>query len=145
MKIFQLEQENASLINNISRLKHEIENLKERIRCCEDPEIASDIRELKSKGYKTDRASIIVLEDYFTKVTKSSDSAMSRKLLSLSERELEICEMIRRGLCSRSIATNLKIAPKSVENHRNNIRRKLGIINNPINLKTYLRSLGLQD
>ena len=48
---------------------------------------------------------------------------------SLSSRELQIAEMIEKGLSSKEIATALFITKKTVDFHRNNIRKKLGLKN----------------
>jgi two-component system invasion response regulator UvrY len=48
---------------------------------------------------------------------------------SLSERELEIINFIRRGLSSKEIASELFISKKTVEVHRYNILKKLNLTN----------------
>jgi DNA-binding NarL/FixJ family response regulator len=45
----------------------------------------------------------------------------------LTDRELEVFRMIGRGLSTRSIAEELDVAPKTVETHRHNIKKKLGL------------------
>lgn len=44
----------------------------------------------------------------------------------LTDREIEILELIGRGMPSRTIAENLGISPRTVGAHRSNIRDKLG-------------------
>jgi len=46
---------------------------------------------------------------------------------SLSDRELEIMEMIGNGLGSREIADRLHISIKTIESHREHIKAKLGL------------------
>ena len=57
----------------------------------------------------------------------------------LTPRELNICELIRSGKSSKQIASNLNISLGTVNKHREQIRRKLGISNKEINLGTYLK------
>jgi DNA-binding NarL/FixJ family response regulator len=45
----------------------------------------------------------------------------------LSPTELHICAMLRESYLSWEIAQQLSITERSVENHRSNIRRKLGL------------------
>lgn len=52
-----------------------------------------------------------------------------RGVTSLSDRELEIFEMIGNGICTRDIATQLNISIKTVETHRAHIKCKLGLTN----------------
>ena len=48
---------------------------------------------------------------------------------SLSDRELEVFEMIGRGFTTREVAERLSISPKTVESHRARIKAKLDIDN----------------
>lgn len=50
-------------------------------------------------------------------------------LNSLSEREIEIIQLIKNGLSSKEIAVKLEISLKTVEVHRHNILRKLSLKN----------------
>ncbi len=49
----------------------------------------------------------------------------------LSDRELEILEMIGRGVATKNIADKLCISTRTVEAHRSHIKEKLGIIDGP--------------
>jgi DNA-binding NarL/FixJ family response regulator len=59
----------------------------------------------------------------------------------LSARESEICQMIKVGSTSKSIANKLNVTVGTVQKHREKIRKKLGISNKNINLATYLKNL----
>lgn len=48
---------------------------------------------------------------------------------SLSDRELQVFEMIGRGLNTKQIATRLGLSNKTIESHRENIKAKLGLVN----------------
>ncbi len=54
---------------------------------------------------------------------EGSQSSVDR----LSDRELEVFEMIGHGLQTRTIADKLHLSVKTVETHRANIKRKLGL------------------
>lgn len=53
----------------------------------------------------------------------------ARGIKSLSDRELEVLRLIGRGLTTRGVAEELEISVKTVETHRENIKRKLGVDN----------------
>ena len=55
------------------------------------------------------------------------DQDNGNKLESLSDRELEVFQLIGRGLKKSSISEQLRISPSTVETYRANIKRKLGI------------------
>ncbi|MGE0350418.1 response regulator transcription factor [Hydrogenophaga sp.] len=48
---------------------------------------------------------------------------------ALTVRETEILDFIARGLTSKQIARELNISPYTVNTHRDNLRRKLGVHN----------------
>lgn len=55
--------------------------------------------------------------------------------------EIKVADLIRQGGSTKSIAAVLNISPSTVEKHRNNLRRKLNIVNRKLNLQAYLNSL----
>jgi DNA-binding NarL/FixJ family response regulator len=63
---------------------------------------------------------------------------------SLTSREQEIMSMLAKDLSAKEIADKLFISPKTVENHRSNIMRKLGL-HSSIELARYAARLGLID
>lgn len=63
---------------------------------------------------------------------------------SLTPREQEIMILLAEGLPASQIADKLFISPKTVENHRTNIMRKLGL-NRTFDLVRYAAKLGLID
>ncbi|MDF2186884.1 response regulator transcription factor [Paraflavitalea sp. CAU 1676] len=63
-------------------------------------------------------------------------------LNQLSEREIEVINLIRDGLSSKEIAGKLNIAIKTVEVHRHNILKKLKV-KNTASLINYINASGL--
>lgn len=51
------------------------------------------------------------------------------KVSDLSERELEVLELIGQGFRPRQIAETLHVSPKTVNSHRENMKRKLELAN----------------
>jgi len=54
---------------------------------------------------------------------------VKRRFDSLTARELEVSRLVARGMSSKQVAAALRIATKTVETHRLNIMRKLGVRN----------------
>ncbi len=63
---------------------------------------------------------------------------------SLTSREQEIMRLLADGLTAKEVAKRLFISPKTVENHRTNLMRKLGL-QNTVELVRYAARLGLID
>jgi DNA-binding NarL/FixJ family response regulator len=69
---------------------------------------------------------------------------ISQEFNQLTEREIEIIRLICNELSSQEIAEKLFIAPKTVETHRHNILKKLGL-KNTVGLVKYALKNGLVE
>ena len=69
-------------------------------------------------------------------------SVMDRRLQQLTPRETLIVNLIQQGKSSRDIARILNLSKRTVDVYRQNIRKKLELTNNRIQLAEYLRLLG---
>ena len=79
---------------------------------------------LKGKIYLFPDVEDTVLSDYVTQL-QSANSATSSSLLS--NREREVLQLIAEGRTSKDIARALYVSPTTVDTHRKNIMKKLGI------------------
>lgn len=66
---------------------------------------------------------------------------LSRTFHKLTPAEIQIITLIKQDKTSKEISDFLNISPRTVEFHRDNIRKKLGIKNQKINLRSYLLSI----
>lgn len=58
--------------------------------------------------------------------------------INLTKREVQIAELCSRGKLNKEIASELGISQRTVETHKNNLFRKLGI-NNTVELMRYMQ------
>jgi len=63
---------------------------------------------------------------------------------TLTSREQEVMRMLAEGLTTKEVAGQLYISPKTVENHRTNLMKKLGL-QSTVELIRYAARLGLID
>jgi len=78
---------------------------------------------LDGRVYLSERMTSRMLYRLVDKEQPSEDNPIER----LSDRELEVFELIGQGVSTRKIAERLHISVKTVETHRENIKRKLDL------------------
>ena len=85
-------------------------------------------------------------EVVFRLLQKNSDSQKNSDdpYSTLTPREQEVMRMLAEGLPPKDVAKQLFISPKTVENHRTNLMKKLGL-KNTVELLRYAARLGLID
>ena len=69
---------------------------------------------------------------------------LSSKQLHFTPTEMQVSDFIRNGLTNKEISAQLNVSVDAVSFHRKNIRKKLGLKNESINLRTYLLNLSDQ-
>jgi DNA-binding NarL/FixJ family response regulator len=88
-------------------------------------------RVLAGDIYLSDRMASKVMSKIVGGLDKPGDSPMD----SLTDRELEVFELIGQGLPTREVAERLHISPKTVDSHREHIKDKLQLDNSTDLLK----------
>lgn len=63
--------------------------------------------------------------DVLARSLASDEPDEDRKIADLSEREIEVLKLIGQGFRPRQIAETLHVSPKTVNSHRENMKRKL--------------------
>lgn len=82
-----------------------------------------------------------LLRDELDQINYSTQVTNHYLLKRLTPRQIEICNLVGKGVVTKDIAEMLNISPETVERHRCSIRKKLGISGSNTNLTTYLMNL----
>jgi len=97
------------------------------------------IAKLKLSGLdERQKALASILESNLKDMTSSFAYSLSSKHLNLTPKEIKVANLIKQGMTSKEICDILGSSEKVVAFHRQNIRRKLGLLNKKVNLKSYL-------
>jgi DNA-binding CsgD family transcriptional regulator len=82
-----------------------------------------------------------IIETNLNEIVSPFTRKMSLKYLNLTPTEIQIANLIKHGRTTKKIAKLLHISPRTVETHRKNMRRKIGLERKRANLRSYLLSL----
>ena len=86
------------------------------------------------------RASLDVMETLLNEIT--TPLLQNIRQFNLTPREIKVAALVRQGKSTKDIAKILGIAGGSIDVHRRNIRKKLGLTDRKANLLSRLESLG---
>ena len=82
-----------------------------------------------------------ILESNLKDVVSPFVRKLSPKHLKLTPTEIQMANLIKQGKTTKDIAALMNLAESTIDFHRDNIRKKVGIKNKKVNLRTYLLSL----
>jgi DNA-binding NarL/FixJ family response regulator len=119
-----LEKRNEAISQLLAQRKKEREQLEETITQNVEKFIRPSLHILKNKTNKEDLSLIEnLIEEIVYPITKKRSSVLE----NLTSRELYVAKAIKEGKTSSEIALELCVSKKTVDFHRANIRKKLGL------------------
>lgn len=100
------------------------------------------LAKLKNKklGIK-EKAYVNIIESNLNNIVSPFVRHFSARMFRLSPTEIQVLNLIKQGKTTKEIAKTMYLATSTVDFHRHNIRKKIGIKNKKINLSSYLSSL----
>lgn len=137
----ELLKKNIALNQLIGVVESEKVKIRNSIQSNLDRTIIPFIKDLKKSLSSSENSRLDILEEYLANISSSFINNLEALYRKLTPREVEICNMIRKGFASKKIADALNISPATVNKHREQIRKKFNIHNKNVNLTMYLQSL----
>lgn len=95
----------------------------------------------KTKLDDHQRAFLNIIESNIDEIISPFSRRMSIKESNLTPKEIQISNLIMQGATSKKIGEIMEISPRTVDAHRKNIRKKIGLQQKRVNLRSYLLSL----
>lgn len=122
----------------LEQVEVEKDKLKERI-SANLQEVVIPLLE-KLRQTETPPEYVDMLEKHIQEISGTFGLSVAKIAPNLSPREVEIGSMVQRGMHSKQIAQLLGISYETVEKHRRNIRKKVGISGTRTILSSFLQS-----
>jgi DNA-binding CsgD family transcriptional regulator len=135
-----LQETNAALRTVLARIEEEKQEIYMNVQVNVDKILMPILHALSLELPRTQRKYIELLRTNLEEITSPFVGRLSKPSFSLTPTEINICNMIRNGLQTKEIARVRGVSASTISRHRENIRRKLKIANNSVNLVTYLQS-----
>lgn len=136
-----LERKNTALSEVLAQIERDKDKIKERFLANIELAILPSVIRLKERVRPELRRSIEVMERELENITSPFLDNLKGKYRKLTNREVEVCRLIKNGLTSKEIADVMAISPQTVQKYRENVRKKFSFVNKGINLNTFLSSL----
>lgn len=120
-----LEKKNVALSELLSRIELEKKGIRDSIAVHLKDRVLPILAQMDKAGVPG-KWSASLRRELGRAVSGQAEDGLSLRSL-LSGRELEICSLVAAGMTSKEIAGRLGLAAATVERHRHNARRKLGL------------------
>jgi len=136
----ELDETNIAIKRVTKIMEKEQANLKAEIQNNINVNVKPLLRKLKNSP-AADKKALLLLNAAIDNIVSDASGhikAMHNVRLTLTENR--VCQLIKNGHKIREIAEILNLADDTVKNHRKNIRKKLGLRNKDINLRSYLEN-----
>jgi len=136
-----LERKNIALREILDQIDAEKNAVKRQIAANVEQAIIPTMLRLKESSHPSQSRIFEMLEKDLRDIASPFLDTLKASYAKLSPREMEVCRLVKSGMTSKEIAEALNLSVMTVHKYRELIRKKLGLVNNEVNLQTYLQSL----
>jgi DNA-binding CsgD family transcriptional regulator len=141
-KTKDLKQMNAALNVLLKKREKDKHFFEERISANLKQLVLPYLAKIRNRQSEHERLAMLdIIETNLNELTSNFTYHLSSKYIGLTPTEIKVADMVRQGQKTKQIAKVLFLSHKTVETHRENIRKKLNIKNKKINLQSYLISM----
>jgi PAS domain S-box-containing protein len=142
IKTGTLEEMNSALKVLLQRREEDRKELEEKVLFNVEELVVHYIEKLRNTVLDNKQTGYVdILESNLQSIISPFSRTLSHAYMNLTPAEIEIADLVRQGKSTKEMAELLNVSTRTVEFHRKNIRRKLGIDQKKANLRTRLLSL----
>jgi len=141
-KAGQLEESNAALKILLRQREADKKELEESLLANVKQSILPSLQKLgKSRLDENQKKHLGYIQAQLEDIVSPFLNRLSSRFTNLTPMEIRVAELIRAGMRSKEIADMLGVAEQTVLTHRTNLRTKLGLRQEKVNLRSHLLSL----
>jgi PAS domain S-box-containing protein len=140
-KTIELEEINTALRVLLKKREEDKSELEEKVSFSVKDLITPYIEKLKKSISDQRQLSYLdLIESNLNSIISPFMTLKSCEFYNLTPTEIHVANMVKQGKSTKEIAEILNLSTSTIDTHRDSIRRKLGITNKKINLRSYLLS-----
>ena len=138
----ELEEANTALRVLLKRREEDQANLEERLQLNVNELITPLIDAIKACGAQERLFNYLnLLEMHLKEIASPFLYTLSSIYRQLTPKEIRVASMIRDGKNTKEMAELIGVSRLTIEKHRNNIRKKLGLVHGKANLRSFLLAI----
>jgi len=142
IKTNELEEVNTALRVLLKRRDEDREELEERIQLNVKELVLPYLERLRKAGLVAEQSAYLnILESNLNEIVAPFLRKLTAKSLKLTPTEIQVASLVKEGRTTKDIGELLNLSSRTVEFHRNNIRKKLGLNKSKVNLRSHLLSM----
>jgi DNA-binding NarL/FixJ family response regulator len=142
LKSRDLEEANTALKVLLRRREEDRADMEEKVLVNLRELVMPLIQQLKDSPLDASQAGCVnALESNLNDIISPFSQTLSSRHMSLTAKEIQVANFVKEGKTTAEIAEILNVSSNAVVFHRYNIRKKLGLNNQKVNLRSYLLSL----
>ena len=135
----QTEEMNVTLRNVLHSIEKDRRDFENRLSARIRTSILPALERLgKEPDAEVRQSYLSILGQQLTSLTSGFATELDAGLLKLSRTEIEVCRLIQSGCSNKEICEAMNVCFETVQTHRKNIRRKLGLRGRKVNLHAFL-------
>jgi PAS domain S-box-containing protein len=133
---------NTALNVLLNKREQDVQEIEEKIFCNYESRIMPFFNKLKSGSSNKNQQNLIaVLEASLKEIISPFSKKLSDPMINFTHQEIQIASFIKQGFSNKEMAQTLICSVRTIEAHRDNIRKKMGLKNKKQNLKSFLMNL----
>ena len=142
LKRKSLEELNAAMRVVLKKREMDKAKIKESVLANVKKLIEPYFEKIKKTGLNDQQMGVLrILESNLKEIISPFTQEVSLKYFKLTSTEIQVAKQIRHGHTTKQIADFMDISPRTIETHRKNIRRKIGLEGKKANLRSHLMSV----